>query len=140
VGILEGAVDRRGRCPQVPGQGAEAQVGDLVAHETAGEPQRVDAAVRQPRVAALDQGGVEEGDVEAHVVADEDRRADELEERRQHLGDRWRRQHHRLGDAGEHRDQRRDGDARVHERLERPEALAAPQLHCPDLGDLARPG
>ena len=44
-------------------------------------------------------------------------------------------QHHRLGDAGEHGDERRDRHARVHERVERPEALAAAVLHRADLGD-----
>ena len=48
------------------------------------------------------------------------------------------RHHHRLGDAGEDGDRGRDGPARVHERLERAEALAAAQLHGADLGDARR--
>ena len=41
----------------------------------------------EPRVSVRDERGVEERAVEADVVADDHRVADELEERRQHLGD-----------------------------------------------------
>ena len=41
----------------------------------------------------------------------------------------------RVGEAGEHRDLRRDRPARVDERLERAEELAAADLHRADLGD-----
>ncbi len=55
----------------------------------------------------------------------------------QHLVDRGRRQHHGLGDAGEHGDLGWDGQTRVDQGLEGAEALAAVQLHRPDLGDRA---
>ena len=48
--------------------------------------------------------------------------------------------HHRLRDAGEDGDLGRDGHARVHQRLERAEALAAADLDRADLGDRALRG
>ena len=119
------------------GEGAELEVGHLVAHEATGQAVGVDRAVVEAGAVGADQGGLEEADVEAHVVPDHHRAADELEEGGQHLVDRGRRQHHGLGDAGEHGDLGRDGQARVDEGLEGAEALAAAQLHRADLGDRA---
>jgi len=68
-------------------------------------------------------------------VADEDGVAEKLEEAGQHLVDAGRGNHHGLGDAGEHGDLGRDGHARVDQRLERAQALAAPQLDGAHLGD-----
>ena len=134
-------VHRLHRRAEVAGQRAEPQVRHLVADEAARERNRVDAAVRQPRVAVRDERGVEEAGVEADVVADDHRVVRELEERGQHLADARRRQQHRFGDAGEHRDHRRDRDARIHERLEAPEQLAAAHPQRADLGDrVARAG
>ena len=84
--------------------------------------------------------GAEEAEIEAHVVADDHRARAELDERREHRLDAGRRHDHRLGDAGEHRDLRRDRHARVHEGLERAEALAASHLDRADLGDGAALG
>ena len=84
------------------------------------------------------QRGVEEGHVEADVVADDDGAGDEVDERVEHGLDARRRQHHGLGDAGEHRDLRRDRRARVHEGVEGAEELAAAHPHGADLGDAAR--
>ena len=68
-------------------------------------------------------------------MADDDGVARELEQARQHLVDARRRQHHGFGDAGEDGDLGRDGHARVDERLQGAQALAAPQLDRPHLGD-----
>ena len=68
-------------------------------------------------------------------MADEDRAADELDERRQHGLDAWRRRTIASVMPGEHGDGRRDGAARVDEGVERPQALAAPELDGADLGD-----
>ena len=133
VGV--GAVRRLDARAEVLRQCVQSQVRDLVAHEPARERERVDTAVREPRVAVRDERGVEERAVETDVVPDDHRVARELEERRQDLGDERRGRHHVLGDAGEHRDHRRDGHARIDERLEAAEQLAAAQLERADLGD-----
>ena len=53
----------------------------------------------------------------------------------QHHRDRRRAADHRVGDAGEHAHERRDPDARVDQRLELAEHLAAAHLDRADLGD-----
>jgi hypothetical protein len=83
----------------------------------------------------LREGRVEEREVEAHVVPDDHATADELEERRQHRGDRRCGRDHAVGDAGQTGDERGDGGAGVHERLELALAHARPVLHCAHLGD-----
>jgi hypothetical protein len=59
----------------------------------------------------------------------------ELQERRQHRLDRRRGRDHRLGDAGEHGDERRDGRTRVDQGGELAQFLPAAHLHRADLGD-----
>ena len=61
--------------------------------------------------------------------------AKKLKKTRQYLTYPRRRKHHGLGDPREHGDERRDRDARVHQRLETAEALAAAQLDCADFGN-----
>ena len=116
-------------------QRAEAAVGHLVAHQPAGQGDGVDAHRVEARVPGALERGAQERHVEADVVADEDRAAEELEQRRQHGLDARRRRDEGVGEAGEHRDLRRDGPARVDERLERAEELAAAHLDRADLGD-----
>ena len=135
--VGERAVARRHRHAEVPGEGSELEVGHLVAHQSAREPDRVDATLGQLGVAVRGQGGIEERDVEPDVVTDDDRPADELEQGRQDLVDARRGQQHGLGDAGQHGDERRDGDPGVHERLEPSEQLTPAVLHRADLGDRA---
>jgi hypothetical protein len=71
-------------------------------------------------------------------VADEDRVADELEQRREDRLDAGGGEHHRLSDAGEHGDLGWDGCPRVDQGLKGAEAHATSQLDRPDLGDPAR--
>ncbi len=78
----------------------------------------------------------EEREVEADVVADDDRVADELVERRQHRTDPGCLVDDGVGQSGQHRDLRRDRPARVDEGLERAEELTATDLDRADLGDL----
>ena len=78
----------------------------------------------------------EEGEVEADVVADDHRVADELEQRWQYRTDARRRSDERVGQAGEERDLGWYGSARVDQGLERSEEVAAPNLDGADLGDL----
>jgi hypothetical protein len=59
----------------------------------------------------------------------------ELEERRQRGAERRGVGDHRVGDPGQERDERRDRDAGLHERLELAEHLAAAHLDRADLGD-----
>ena len=132
------AVHGFGVGPEVLRERVEAQVGDVVAHEAAGHPDRVDPTVRQRRVAVGDECGIEEAAVEPDVVPDDDRVAEELQDRRQQFTDPGRRHDHRLRDAGEQRDRRRDRDTRVHERVDPAEQLTAAQLQRADLGDRGR--
>ena len=78
-------------------------------------------------------------DVERGVVRDEDAPGRELQERGQRRLDRRGVADHRVADAGQHGDERRDLRVRVDQRLELAEHLAAPDLHRADLGD-HRPG
>ena len=134
-GVVEGAVRRLVVEPEAVGQGAEAAVGHLVAHEAAGQRGRVDGRVGQAGPAVAPEGRVEEAEVEADVVADDDGAAEELRQRRQHRVHARRGRHHRRRDAGQHRDGGRDGRARVDQRVEGPQALAAPDLDGADLRD-----
>ena len=63
----------------------------------------------------------------------------QLEEAGQHLGDAGRLDDHGVGDAGEHRDKRRDALLGIHQRLKLAQHLATAHLDRTDLGD-ARPG
>ena len=126
--------------PQPFGQHAERAVRHLVAHQPAGERAGVDDAVGEPRPARACERGVQEAHVEADVVAHDDGVARELEERWQHRVDGRRGHDHGLGDPGEHGDLGRDLHARVHERLEGAQALAAAQLDRAHLGDRAGGG
>ena len=49
--------------------------------QPARDPERVDAGILEPGRTAAQERGVEEADVEAEVVADDHRAADELEQR-----------------------------------------------------------
>ena len=88
---------------------------------------------------AATQRGLEEAQVEAHVVADDHGAADELEERRA-APPRSRGAGSTMASVMPVSTVISGGmaDARVDQGLERAEALAAPQLHRPDLGDGAR--
>ena len=133
VGV--GAVYGLDRRAEMARQRLEAKVRHVVARQPPGERDRIHATVSQTRVAERDESGVEERHVEANVVADDHGVARELQERRQYLGDARRGEDHGFGDAGEHRDHRRDRHAGVHERLQAAEQLAAAQLQRADLGD-----
>ena len=139
VGGGEGVVERPVRRLVVQAeprrQRAEAAVGHLVAHQPPGQRDRIDAHGVEARVAGALEGVAQERHVEPDVVTDEDRAAEELEQRRQHGLDARRRRDQRVGEAGEHGDLRRDRPPRVDQRLERAEELAASDLDRADLGD-----
>lgn len=89
-------------------QGAEPAVGHRVADQPPCHGERVDGRVGERLSSGRHQRVVEEGEVEAEIVADQHRAADELEERGEHLADPRRVDDHRLADAGERGDERRD--------------------------------
>ena len=88
-------MDRLGGGAEVPRERREPEVRHFVADEPTGEADGVDPRVAQPVVAVRGERGVEERGVEAEVVAGEDEvgggLAEELEEVRERVGDRRRR-------------------------------------------------
>ncbi len=139
IGGGEGVVERPVRGAMIEAearrQRAEPAVGHLVTHEAPGEGDGVDPHGVVTRVPGPLEGGAQEGDVEADVVPDQHGVARELEQRRQDRLDPRRRGDQGVGEPGEDGDDRRDRPARVDERLERAEALAAADLDGADLGD-----
>ena len=139
VGRGQRVVERAVRGPVVEAEArcqcAETAVGYLVADQSPCQRQGVDDGVGDLGIAAASQGGVDEGHVEPDVVSDHHGVAEELDHRRKHRLDRRGAHHHRLGDAGEHRDHRRDRPARVDQGLQRAEELAGADLDHADLGD-----
>ena len=138
AGVVQRAVVGRGRRAEDLGERGEPVVRRLVAHdELARQLEGVEDREPGPRSADAGGGRLEEADVEAGVVGDEDAAGRELEEGGQRALDARRVAHHRVGDAGEHRDEGRDGLGRVDEGLELAEHLAAAHLDRADLGDAA---
>ena len=122
---------------QARGQCVELAIGHVVAQQTAGERAGVDPLIRQRRPVAARQRGIEEAEVEAHVVTDDDGVTHEFEKRGEHGVDARRSRDHRLCDAGEHGDLGRDRAPGVDERLEGTEGLATTDFDGADLGDRA---
>jgi hypothetical protein len=143
AGVVQGPVGRPGGGAEVRRQGAEPVVGHLVLVEQPPRQRgRVQHARRRPPVPVAGAGRLEEARVVRGVVRDQHRAAEELQQRRQGTLERRGRRHHRLGDPGQDRDERRDRRAGVDQRGELPEALAAAHLDRADLGDagvLGRP-
>ncbi len=110
--VVEGPVGGPDHRAEPGRQRGQPAVGHLVADQAAGQGQGVDPGVGQPGPAPGDEVGVEERRVEAEVVADQHRAADELEQGGEHLVDGRRRDDQRLGDAGQGDDERRQAAAR----------------------------
>src|SRR4029453_14321673 len=135
-GVGQGPVAGGDRRPQAGGQGGQADVGHLVAGEQlAGQPGRADDPVGQAPVAVALQVGLDEAPVEGGVVGHQHSAAEELEQAGEHDLDRLLVGHHRVGDAGQGADQRRDGDPGVDQGLEGADDLAPADLDRADLGD-----
>ena len=119
------------------------QAGQLVvraprpaAARAAGQRHRVEHRRAPARALGAQAGGLEEADVETGVVRDQHRRRGRTPgtpAARPRV--RGARADHRVGDAGEHRDERRDRAAGVHQGLELADHLAAAHLDRADLGD-----
>jgi hypothetical protein len=122
AGVLEQRMEQIGGCQHVAecpvrglvgeaergGQGAEPAVGHRVADQPSRHREGVDGRVGERLPSGRHQRVVEEGEVEAEVVADQHRAPDELDERREHLADSRCVGDHCVVDAGELRDERRD--------------------------------
>jgi hypothetical protein len=117
------------------GQGGELAVGHRVPYQPSGERQGVDPFVDQPVPARGLEGAIEERDVEAQVVAHEHGGPDELQKRWEHLGHRWCVGDHRIVDAGEAGDHRRDPSIGTDEGAVGAEHLAAPVAGRGHLGE-----
>jgi hypothetical protein len=138
LGVVERPVVRLVPGTEVGREGAELAVRHLVAGEhPAGQRGGVQHPGVRPGVAVPGTGRLEETDVVRRVVRDQHGAVQELQDTGQHLLDRWRRQQHRLGDPGQHRDERRDRLAGVDQGGQHPQLLAAAHLDRPDLGDPA---
>ena len=85
--VVERAVGRAVVEAEPARQRAEAAVGDLVAHEPAGERRRVDDGRGDRRSAVALERRAQEREVESDVVADEHGVADEVDERAEHGAD-----------------------------------------------------
>ena len=110
--VVEGAVAGPVVEAEATRQRAQLAVGHLVAHQAPGQGAGVDRGVGQRRALGAHQRGPDEAQVEADVVADHHRVADELEQAGQHRLDARGGHHHGLGDAGQHRDLGWHGRAR----------------------------
>ena len=136
--VGERPVARGHLCPEEPGQAGQLAVGRLVAgQDAAGQLGGVEVLVGRPGDAEARTPAAQEAEIERRVVSDEHRALAEGEERRQCLVEAGGAGHHRVGDAGEHGDERRDRTARVDQGLELPEDLTAADLDRADLGDVA---
>jgi hypothetical protein len=106
--VGEGTVRGSVRQSERRGQGPQLAVGHGVTDESTGQGQRVHRVVGQRFSVRRDQRVVEEGEVEADVVAHEHRAADELQQRGQHGPGGRGSEHHGVGDAGQGADERGD--------------------------------
>ena len=131
VGRLHGGVEELG-------EGGQLAVGHLVAGQRpAGHRGGVQHPDLRPGVAVPVAGRLEEADVVRRVVRHQHRPAQELQQAGQHRLDRRGRGQHRLGDAGQHGDERRQPLARVYQGGEDAQPLAGAHLDRADLGDPA---
>ena len=140
TGIIECAVDGCHRAAEMGSEGLQPHIPHLLSDQPPSQPGGVDGVVAQRRIAVQSRRRVEKRDVEANVVTHDYRVADELEEGGESSADIGCLDHHRLGDAGQDRDQRRDGKPGIDQGLKGPEQLTTPVLDRPDLGDGAIPG
>ncbi len=141
AGVGERTVRRHGAGPEDPGQRRKSAVVGLVARQRpAGEPRGIENVEARPGVAQVFACRLEEANVERRVVSDEHAAPCELEEGRQDRLEAGSGGHHRVGDPGQNRDERRDRQARPDQGLELALDLAPTDFDGPDLGDLARCG
>ncbi len=117
------------------GHRRQADVGQVGTDDPAGQLGRADRRARGPVVAEAVGLVAEEAVVEGGVVGHEHAAAGELEEAGESGLDGRGVAHRQVVDPRDVRDVPGDRDSRVHQGLERPDALAPARLHGPDLGD-----
>jgi len=136
AGVVQRPVGGRRAGPEHPGERAEPAVRRLVAgQDPARQPRGVHHGEGRPADPEPVRRRAQEAGVERRVVRHQHAPGRELQERRQHLLDLRGADQHRLGDAGQDRDERRQPAPRVDQRGELAEHLAAPDLDRADLGD-----
>ena len=133
--IVERPVDRLDPGAEVLRERLETDVGDVGPHDT---PRELGGTHRWPlehRILQPLEVHVQEREVEPRVVRDEDRASSELEERGEDGFDRRLPTHEEVIDAGQVRDEGRDGLLGIDQRLEGAEPLAAQDADRADLRD-----
>ena len=134
--VVQCPMDRLHAGAEVRRERVEADVGHVGPHDPSSQLGGADRRAVEEGIVEPFQVHVQEGEVEAGVVRDEDRTSSELDERGQDRLDRRFPPHQEVVDAGQVRDERRDRRAGIDERLERAEALSAADPNGADLGDL----
>jgi hypothetical protein len=134
--VVERPVVGLHRGPEEVRERAQFPVRNLVAGQgPPGQRRRVEHPRVRPGVAVPGAGRLEEADVVRRVVRHQDGAPEELQQGGQHRLDRRGGPQHRLGDAGQDGDERRQRRTRVDQRRELAEPLAGTHLDGADLGD-----
>lgn len=136
-GIVKCTMSRSCGGPEVGRQSIELEVANLIATKPAGQLQGVCPRVGEFGIAELLRSGVQERDVEANVVPDDDGASEKFEEGGKGFVDRWGLDNHRLGDPGHDRYERRDRCSGVDQRLEGAQLLTPFEEQGADFGDPA---
>ena len=129
-------MDWLGRGVEERGQCGQPAVRHLVARqEPTREDRRIDHRETRPPQSAFLAGHPEEPHVERGIVRDEHAARGELEEGREHYGNRRSAADHRVGDPGEHAHKWSDPGARVDQCLKLADHLPTANFDRADLGD-----
>ena len=137
LGVGQGTMVGGHRASKVCRQSLQLEVSNVGPNQSSRQGGGVDSLILELSVAESDGRRIEERHVESDVVADDDRIADEFEERGEDRLDSGGIEDHGLGDAGEDGDRRGNRGARVNEGLKRRDEIAALVFDGTDLRDLA---
>lgn len=132
--VVECAVRRLVRKPEMESERAKFAVVDLLSNEAARQAQRVNDTIRERGPVMCAECFVEEREVEPHVVSDDYGVADKFDEGPEYSLHAWRREDHRCRDARKEGDLRRDVDPGVDQGLKLTNAAAALIFRRSDLG------
>ena len=140
LGVGQRPVAWGGRHAEQLREGGEADLADAASEQAAGERRRAQRRLRQPAALTLAELSLEEALVESGVVGDERRLAREGQEAADDRAERGGAAQVTFADAGQTRDRRGEGDARIDEGLERVGELQGPNADSAQLADPARLG